>query len=76
MNKTRRKQLEEVRSLIEKAGGLLQDIRDDEQNAFENLPEALQGGERGEAMEAAIVAMDEVLSDLEGVNEPLDVAVA
>lgn len=76
MNKIRRKKLEEVRTLIEKVDGLLQEIRDDEQEAFDNLPEALQGGERGEAMEAAMDAMDEVLSDLEGVNEPLDVAVA
>lgn len=39
-------------------------MRDEEQEAFDNLPEAFQEGERGEAMENAIEALDYAADDL------------
>jgi hypothetical protein len=40
-------------------------IRDEEQDAFDNLPENFQGGSQGETMQEGIDVMDEALSTLE-----------
>lgn len=54
MNQKRRKQLEKAAALIEEARGIMEEASGDEQEAFDNLPESLQAGERGEAMEEAV----------------------
>lgn len=43
----------------------LEAVRDEEQEAFDNMPEGLQQGERGQASEAAIEAIESALSELE-----------
>lgn len=43
----------------------LSEIRDEEQEAFDNLPEALQDSERGENMQDCIDALESFMSDLE-----------
>ena len=40
-------------------------IRDEEQDAFDNLPENFQYGSQGETMQEGIDVMDEALSTLE-----------
>ena len=58
MNKTRFARLSK---LIEE----LSAIRDEEQDAFDNLPENFQYGSQGETMQEGIDVMDEALSTLE-----------
>ena len=58
MNKARRKQLVALRAKIEELQELLEEIRDDEQDALDNLPESLQDSGRGKDMEKAIGCMD------------------
>ncbi len=43
-------------------------IRDEEQDAFDNLPENFQYGSQGETMQDGIDVMDEALSTLEVFN--------
>lgn len=43
MNKIRRKQLQEASELIAKAQGIIESVKDDEQEAHDNLPESIQG---------------------------------
>lgn len=43
-------------------------IRDEEQDAFDNLPENFQYGSHGEKMQEGIDAMDEALSTLDVFN--------
>lgn len=73
MNAQRRKQLAEAVAKLEEARTLIEIVRDEEQDAFDNMPEGLQTGERGEKMESAISRMEDVLNDLEsavdGLNE-------
>jgi len=57
MNKARRNRLE-------KLIGELVEVREDEQEAFDNLPESLQSGERGEAIESAIDSIEEAMDAL------------
>ena len=74
MNKLRRKQIAEAIELIERAMGILEQVKDDEQEAFDNLPESLQGSERGEAMEEYIYTLEEFLDamDTDELQEIVD----
>lgn len=72
MNNDRRKQIEaakarlaEAMEIISEVRGDLETIRDDEQDYFDNMPESLQGGEKGERAEAAVSALEDVISALE-----------
>lgn len=48
MNKVRRKRVQDAITKIEEAKAILEDAQDEEQAAFDNMPEGLQYGERGE----------------------------
>ena len=65
MNKVRREELSRVVDLLDQARDLLETIRDEEQEAFDNLPESIQCSERGEAMENCISTMEEMLDYLD-----------
>lgn len=67
MNNQRRKALQAILTDLDRLAGELsvifdsvQAVRDEEQEAFDNLPESLQEGERGYFMQDAIDALDEV----------------
>ena len=51
MNAERRKRLTDAISYINRAVQIIEDVRDDEQDSFDNLPESLQSGDRGMLME-------------------------
>ena len=59
MNKARRKVLDELYQKIDEIRSDLQMIMDEEQEAFDNLPESLQNGEKGNMMQSAIDQMSE-----------------
>lgn len=67
MNNQRRKQLDEVIAKIEEATSLLETLRDEEQESFDNMPEGLQQGDRGQATEASASALDEAVNALDEV---------
>ena len=68
MNKQRRKRIEEAVTLIEQAKDIIEEVSGDEE-AFENLPESLQYGERGEAMQTAVDNMQTAVGSLEEAAE-------
>lgn len=57
-------QLEEIKALIGQAAEDLGAIKDEEQEALDNMPESLQEAERGQAMQEYIDTMDSVLDSL------------
>ena len=76
MNKERRKQLADARDLIDKAEGLLSEAKEmlewakaDEQEYYDNMPESLQGGDKGQAAEAAVSALDDAVNELDSAIE-------
>ena len=71
MNKERRKELEAIDALIAAAKERLEMVRDAEQEAFDNLPESLQNGERGQAMAEAIENLDNTISSLEMMSDEI-----
>ena len=58
MNKQRREDLLEVCSLIDHATTRLREIRDEEQEAYDKLPDGLQCSKTGESMQSAIEELD------------------
>lgn len=51
----------------------LEDIKNDEEEAFDNMPEGLQCSSRGMDSEAAIENLDEALEYLEEISEIEDI---
>ena len=74
MNRTRR---EKIDSLIEQLDVLKSDIEsltDDEQTAYDNLPENIQTGNRGELMMSAIDNLESAVSSVEEAVDYLNEA--
>lgn len=76
MNKLRRKQLEEALGKAEELKETLESLRDEEQEAHDNLPETIQAGERGDTMQENInnldYAVDNVGDAIDNINEVLE----
>lgn len=78
MNNDRRKQITKALSAfealdlenkLEDIKSLFEEIRDDEQEYYDNMPESLQGSEKGEKAEAAVSALEEILDALSEMIE-------
>lgn len=65
MNAQRRKRIEEATAQANAAFDELRSIGEEEREAFDNLPESLQGGERGQAMSDAADALESAADDIE-----------
>lgn len=82
MNNARRKQLDDLRQRISALKDQADELKDelesgplsDEQDAFDNMPESLQDGEKGEKAQAALDAMQEAVDALDEVMSALDEA--
>lgn len=72
MNQDRRKRLEKIQGLIDDAIAQLEEIREEEQEAFDNMPESFQDGERGETMQEHISNMEDAESSLDDARSSLD----
>lgn len=76
MNKARLKQLEGVLATLEKAKDDLEYLRDEEQSAYENMPEVFQWSEKGEKMQEIANNLDNAIYPVEeaidAVQEVLD----
>ena len=72
MNKKRLQKLVEAVAKIQSAYDTLETIRDEEQEAFDNMPESLQYSERGELTEQNADDLDSAVSDLSMVLDTLN----
>ena len=61
MNADRRKKLDQIKSD-------LQVVIEDEQAAYDNLPDSIREGEKGDTMQTAIDSMQTALDELEGMD--------
>lgn len=64
MNAQRRKDIAKAIALIEEAIAILDNVAEEEREAFDNLPESLQYSERGEQMEECADAIEDVSREL------------
>lgn len=65
MNAQRRKEIEAAIELIRQGQSQLEDLMNEEQDYYDNMPEGLQSSERGEMAEAAISALESAISGCE-----------
>lgn len=72
MNKLRRRQIAAAMDLLSEAMSILEHVRDEEQESFDNMPESLQGSERGEAMEEIIYNLEEYRDSLSEIIDGLE----
>lgn len=72
MNNTRRKQIAAIQDKLSQLAEDLQLIFDAEQEAFQNLPESIQYGERGERMEEVIDSLEQAIFAMEEANEHME----
>jgi len=65
MNNERRKQIDAVLALVTEARAKLEEIRDDEQQYLDNLPDNMPSRRRSSRLEDAVSNLETVESDLE-----------
>lgn len=76
MNKDRRKQIDAIFSALEDLKSQIETIASEERDAFDNMPEGLQQGDKGQAAEAAADALDEAANGIDDITSKLDDAKA
>lgn len=74
MNKIRRNELHKLYELISSAKEELENIRDDEDEYKENIPENMQSSERYEKAESAVYTLEEAVSYLEQAIDSIEEA--
>lgn len=68
MNRDRRSRLLDAAALLTEAIDAIQEIQEEEQEAFDNMPEGFQCGNQGEKMLTAIDKMDEFIAQIESAQ--------
>lgn len=71
MNKERRTRISGVINNLETCKEDLENVRDSEQEALDNMPESLQESERGQTMETNIEIFEDVINSLDEMIEML-----
>lgn len=64
MNKARRQQLSKAIEMMDELMSLIEQIKNEEQEAFDNMPEGFQTSERGEQMEEYIDTLAEICENI------------
>lgn len=72
MNKERRNRIAEIMDKLNEIADEICEVAQEERDAFDNLPESLQYGERGEAMEAAADELEDVSSEVSELASRLE----
>ena len=71
MNKARRAKLKDASKWLEVSKEIVEFVLDEENDAFDSMPENLQDSMRGSEMQDNIDALDEILSDIEDVIDSI-----
>lgn len=76
MNKQRRNRLSAITDKLTEQKEAIDEVRAEEADAFDNLPESFQDGEQGAAIQSAIDFMDEALGAIDEALSPIEEAIA
>ena len=74
MNKHRRSEIKSAVELLDRAKEMLDDVRDDEEFAFDSLPDNFQNSERGETMQENIDSIDEAVEKIDEAKDLIEEA--
>ncbi|MBM6866392.1 hypothetical protein H6A66_14625 [Bacteroides caecigallinarum] len=72
MNRERRKRIMQLSEKLSEVRTSLESICEEEEDAFDNMPESLQESERGEQMQEYIETMEEAISNIEEIESNLE----
>lgn len=72
MNKERRDQLREAIRYIESAKYIITDVKEQEERAYDNLPEGLQYSDRGSNIEENVDSMDDIIEEIENIIDGIN----
>jgi uncharacterized coiled-coil DUF342 family protein len=64
--------LDDSKNKLEDLKGSIEDLRDQEQEYFDNMPESLHGSEKGQAAEAAVTSMEEMIEKIGTLVEAIE----
>ena len=65
MNKAKRKQLQKASETLAEALEIIRDVRDQEQENLDNMPDSFKESDRGQSMEQIIQYLDDAISYIE-----------
>lgn len=65
MNTQRRKRRDEAIEKLNEALAIIEEIKDEEDTAYENMPESLQESERGEHLQENVDALESIYDEIE-----------
>lgn len=71
MNKTRRSALSNAIELLYKAKEVVENVSEEEQEAYDNLPEGIQCSERGDVMYENIDELSEASDNIDEIIDAL-----
>ena len=72
MNNVRRRSLGIIEVQLRELFDSVQEIREEEEESLENMPEGIQESERGELMQEGLDQLDEVLGSITEAGETLE----
>lgn len=75
MNKIRRKAINDILEAIGPLRVALEELRDEEQEYYNNMPESFQNGDKGDVTERAISSLDDSINALETAASELSEAI-
>lgn len=72
MNRQKRKRLEKAFDLIAEAEEILEEVKSEEEDSYENLPDNFRDGDKGEEMQNYIEMLDESIRYLQDANSVIE----
>lgn len=72
MNRDRRKRLGSAFDMVAQAKDILENLKSEEPESYENLPEQFRDGERGEEMQGYMEMLDEAYNYLDDANSVIE----
>ena len=76
MNADRRRRIGMLRTQLEDIRDLVEPLKDEEQEAYDNMPESFQSGNKGEQSQAVIDSLDSASQSVEESRNYIDEAVS
>lgn len=67
--------VDDLESSIEEIKGELENLRDETQDKFDNMPEGLQQGDTGQLLEGRVSSVEDMISELEQIDTEVSVTV-
>lgn len=72
MNRQKRKRLGKAFDLIAEVEEILEEVKSEEEDSYENLPDNFRDGDKGEEMQNYIEMLDESIGYLQDANSVIE----